>query len=58
MRTIIYGAGAIGGGVGGHLARSGHDVILMSRTGHVKAINEQGCILSRPAAPSSFMHRP
>ena len=28
MRTIIYGAGGIGGVVGGHLARSGQDAPL------------------------------
>jgi len=42
MRTIIYGAGGIGGGIGGYLARVGHDAILVARAGHVKAINEQG----------------
>lgn len=57
MRTIIYGAGAIGGGVGGHLARSGQDVILMSRTGHVKAINEQGLRLVTPGG-THIIHAP
>ena len=42
MRTIIYGAGGIGSIVGGHLARTGHDVLLMGRSGHVNAINERG----------------
>ncbi len=31
MRVIIYGAGAIGGVVGGHLARVGNNVILIGR---------------------------
>ncbi|HEY63694.1 MAG TPA: 2-dehydropantoate 2-reductase [Caldilineae bacterium] len=39
---IIYGAGAIGGVVGGHLARAGYDVILIGRPGHVNAIRERG----------------
>jgi 2-dehydropantoate 2-reductase len=42
MRTIIYGAGGIGSVVGGHLARIGHDVLLIGRPGHVNAINEHG----------------
>jgi len=33
MRVIIYGAGGIGGVVGGHLARAGHDVVLIGRRG-------------------------
>ncbi|MFC1940201.1 ketopantoate reductase family protein [Chloroflexota bacterium] len=49
MRVIIYGAGAIGGVVGGHLARAGHDVLLIGRAGHVKAINENGLHLITPA---------
>jgi len=42
MRIIIYGAGAIGGVVGGHLARTGQDVTMIGRHGHVKAIQEHG----------------
>jgi 2-dehydropantoate 2-reductase len=48
MRTIIYGAGGIGSVVGGHLARTGHEVILIGRPGHVKAINERGLKLITP----------
>ena len=42
MRLVIYGTGAIGGVVGGHLARVGHDVILIGRPGQVKAIQDHG----------------
>jgi ketopantoate reductase len=35
MRYIIYGAGGIGSIMGGHLARTGHEVILIGRPGHV-----------------------
>ena len=42
MRTIIYGAGAIGGVVGGHLALAGTEVVLIGRPGHVNAINRHG----------------
>jgi ketopantoate reductase len=31
MRYIIYGAGGIGSIMGGHLARTNHDVILIGR---------------------------
>jgi 2-dehydropantoate 2-reductase len=48
MRIIIYGAGGIGGVVGGHLARVGHDVVLIGRPGHVQAINEKGLRLITP----------
>lgn len=42
MRVIIYGAGAIGGVVGGHLAATGHDVVFIGRPGHVNAIRQHG----------------
>ena len=49
MRLIIYGAGAIGCVVGGHLARTGHDVLLIGRPGQVSVINEPGLNLITPA---------
>ena len=42
MRTIIYGAGAIGGVVGGHLALIGKEVILIGRPSQVNAIHKNG----------------
>ena len=48
MRIIIYGAGGIGCVVGGHMARTGNDVVLIGRPGHVKAINEHGLRLVTP----------
>jgi 2-dehydropantoate 2-reductase len=42
MRVIIYGAGAVGGVVGGHLARSGQEVVLIGRKDHIQAINQNG----------------
>ena len=48
MRFIIYGAGGIGGVIGGHLARTGHDVVLIGRPGHVNAINKNGLRLVTP----------
>lgn len=48
MRYIIYGAGGIGGIMGGHLARTRHDVILIGRPGHVSVINNNGLRLITP----------
>ncbi|MFC1953674.1 ketopantoate reductase family protein [Chloroflexota bacterium] len=48
MRIIIYGAGGIGCVTGGHLARTGHEVILIGRPGNVNAINENGLRLITP----------
>ena len=42
LRFIIYGAGAVGGVVGGLLELSGADVMLIGREGNVEAINEHG----------------
>ncbi|MFH0846682.1 MAG: 2-dehydropantoate 2-reductase [Chloroflexota bacterium] len=50
MRVIVYGAGAIGGTIGGHLGRAGYDVILIARPGQAKAVNEQGLKLITPTA--------
>src|SRR5262245_18009667 len=47
MRTIVVGAGAIGGVLGGQLARSGVEVILISTNErHVAAINRRGLIVN------------
>ena len=48
MRYIIYGAGGIGSIMGGHLARTGHEVILIGRPGHVSVINKNGLRLITP----------
>lgn len=50
MRFIIYGAGGIGSIMGGHLARTGHDVVLIGRPGHIKSINERGLRLITPTS--------
>jgi len=47
-RVIIYGAGAVGGVVGGHLARVEKKVILIGRPGHVNAIRQHGLRLVTP----------
>ena len=42
MRFIIYGAGGIGSGIGGHLWRTGHEAVLIGRPGHVGKIRTDG----------------
>ena len=42
IRTIIYGAGAIGGVVGSHLALAGKEVVLIGRPNHINTIRKQG----------------
>jgi len=42
MRFVIYGAGAIGGLVGGRLFESGHDVVLIARGEHRRVIESDG----------------
>jgi 2-dehydropantoate 2-reductase len=43
MRCLIWGAGAIGGTLGAHLARAGHDVTMVDvAVEHVDAINRDG----------------
>jgi 2-dehydropantoate 2-reductase len=48
MRYVIYGAGAIGSGIGGHLFRTGHDVVLVGRAAHVEKIQAAGLRLVTP----------
>ena len=42
MRICIYGAGAVGGMLGGELARVGHDVTLIGRGAHIEAVRAKG----------------
>ncbi len=42
MRICIFGAGAIGGFIGGFLARSGAEVSVVARGAHLAAIRERG----------------
>lgn len=57
MRFIIYGAGAIGGTVGGHLALGGHEVLLVGRPGHVQAIRQHGLRFITPRG-THILHLP
>lgn len=49
MQLTIIGAGAIGGTIGAHMARAGHDIILCDTdVDHVAAINRDGLIIEGP----------
>lgn len=39
MRFVVYAAGAVGGVLGGHLALGKHDVVLVCREAHARAVN-------------------
>lgn len=47
-RYIIIGAGAIGGAIGGRLARAGRDTVLVARGEHLEALRIDGLILAEP----------
>lgn len=49
MRIVVYGAGAIGGAIGGRLFEHGHDVVLIARGAHHDAIKDRGLTLTSPA---------
>src|SRR5215469_12061373 len=42
MRVAAYGAGGVGGCLGGRLARAGADVHFMARGAHLRALREHG----------------
>jgi 2-dehydropantoate 2-reductase len=42
MRFVIYGAGAIGGSMGGRLFEAGSEVVLIARGGHYQAMRDNG----------------
>ena len=48
MRYIIYGAGGIGGAVGGRLLRRGYEVVLICRGEQLTAIQRRGLTLKTP----------
>lgn len=48
MRFTIFGAGAIGGVIGGRLVGSGHDVQLVARGRHADAIAADGLTVRSP----------
>ena len=43
MKICVFGAGSIGGVLGGVLANAGHDVSLIARGAHLQALRANGC---------------
>ncbi len=48
MRYIVYGAGGIGGAIGAQLLQHGHEVILICRGEHLRAVQSTGLTLKTP----------
>jgi 2-dehydropantoate 2-reductase len=48
MKICIYGAGAIGGLIGGYLVREDHDVSLIARGAHLSALKADGLTVETP----------
>ncbi len=48
-RYVVYGAGAVGGVIGGHLHRSGRPTTLIARGDHLAKIREHGLLLETAA---------
>ena len=57
MRVVVYGAGAVGGLVGGRLHQAGHDVMLIARSRHYETIRDSGLTI-RSAAGSDVLKVP
>jgi 2-dehydropantoate 2-reductase len=53
MRYVVYGAGAVGGVVGGLLHRAGHEVVLIARGEHLAAIQRDGLRLASPSGETT-----
>lgn len=52
MRILVYGAGAVGGFLGGILTRAGADVTLVARGAQYEALSKKGLILEGPKSGS------
>lgn len=48
MRFVVLGAGAVGATVGGRLAETGHEVLLVARGEHLRVMRAQGLRLEMP----------
>jgi 2-dehydropantoate 2-reductase len=48
MRYVIYGAGAVGGVIGGRLHAAGREVVLVARGAHLGALQRDGLHLATP----------
>jgi 2-dehydropantoate 2-reductase len=52
MRFVIYGAGAVGGVIGGRMFEAGHEVVLIARGEHFAALRRDGLQLDSPDGTS------
>lgn len=48
MRYVIYGTGAIGGGIGARLVEGGHEVVFIARGGQLEAMRRDGLRVRTP----------
>ncbi|MCL6451492.1 MAG: hypothetical protein K6T75_09380 [Acetobacteraceae bacterium] len=48
MRVLAFGAGAVGSLLGGRLAASGHQVVLLARAPHARAVSDRGLEIRGP----------
>jgi 2-dehydropantoate 2-reductase len=48
MRYVVYGAGAIGGSIGGALLSAGYDVVMIARGTHLDVMKSDGLIVRSP----------
>jgi 2-dehydropantoate 2-reductase len=48
VRFVVYGAGAVGGVVGARLNQHGHEVVLIARGDHLRAIQRAGLRVESP----------
>ncbi|SED56378.1 ketopantoate reductase family protein [Ruania alba] len=53
MRYIVIGAGGVGGTIGGRLHATGHDVVLVARGAHGRALAADGLTLLTPDGPGT-----
>lgn len=56
MKIAVMGAGALGGYFGVRLAQAGHEVALIARGAHLKAIQERGLYLYSPKGDAHLTH--
>ena len=56
MRIAIFGAGGIGGYLGGRLTQAGEEVVLIARGEHLQAIRDRG--LKVDSIKGDFVARP
>ena len=52
MKICIYGAGAIGGWMGVHLAQTGHEISVVARGATLEALHSNAAEFSNSPCPS------